>query len=218
MSKFECLVLYTKKFGEKKLLVSLLSNEYGFIKSMAPEKSRIFQVGNLVEVKKFGREGGLGFVSGDVVKPYGLLFLQSRNKLLSLIEITEILNTHLPENQQDEHLYQLTKNLLEDLYFAEPDIIDILVIRFKLSLLKLLGYGIDFSKCSVTGNQDVAYISPRTGAVVSSEIGEKYQNVAFKIPNFLLNHDLSSNNVDAENIILGKKIVNHFLSKINQHP
>ncbi len=46
-----------------------------------------------------------------------------------------------------------------------------------MGLLEELGFGLDLSKCAVTGvTDDLMYVSPRTGRAVSAEAGEPYKD------------------------------------------
>ena len=49
-------------------------------------------------------------------------------------------------------------------------------------------YGLDIKKCSQTGSKNVYYISPKSGNCVSYEVGRKYENKLFKIPDCLKNN------------------------------
>ncbi|WP_348246434.1 DNA repair protein RecO, partial [Salmonella enterica] len=59
--------------------------------------------------------------------------------------------------------------------FALPDVWPAIFVRFEAGLLEDLGFGLDLSRCAVTGvMDDLVWVSPRTGRAVSREAGGPY--------------------------------------------
>src|SRR5262249_55069826 len=68
----------------------------------------------------------------------------------------------------------------------ENDIWPALYTRFELGLLSALGYGLDLSRCAVTGETTgLAWVSPRTGRAATAEAGAPHADVLLKLPPFL---------------------------------
>ena len=60
-------------------------------------------------------------------------------------------------------------------------------VKWELGMLGELGFGLDLSRCAATGsNDDLAYVSPKTGRAVSAAAGEPYKDVLLPLPPFLL--------------------------------
>ena len=60
-------------------------------------------------------------------------------------------------------------------WFDEPLVAGALIARFELGLLDDLGFGLDLERCAATGtNDDLAYVSPKSGRAVSRSAGEPY--------------------------------------------
>jgi DNA repair protein RecO (recombination protein O) len=60
-------------------------------------------------------------------------------------------------------------------------------VRFEMGLLQELGFGLDLSRCAVTGSMDdLVWVSPRTGRAVSAAAGEPYPGRLLALPPFLL--------------------------------
>src|SRR6202789_313753 len=58
---------------------------------------------------------------------------------------------------------------------AAPEIWPAVYVRFEAGLLADLGFGLDLSRCAVTGSpDDLIYVSPRTGRAVSATAGADY--------------------------------------------
>ena len=60
-------------------------------------------------------------------------------------------------------------------------------IRWELKFLSELGFGLDLSKCAVTGSKnDLQFISPKSGRAVSAEGAGEWRNKLFMLPEFFL--------------------------------
>lgn len=96
----------------------------------------------------------LGAVSGDRL---GLTGLQT---------VCALLNTVLPEREAHPGLHDATETLLD--LMPATAAWPLAYLRWELGLLESLGYGLDLSRCAVTGStRDLQYVSPRTGRAVS---------------------------------------------------
>ena len=71
---------------------------------------------------------------------------------------------------------------------TNPDLGDLWIaayVHWELGVLSDLGYGLDLDRCAATGtNDDLAYVSPRTGRAVSLSAGEPYQEKLLAMPGF----------------------------------
>ena len=94
---------------------------------------------------------------------------------------------------------------------AAPDIWPAVYVRFETGLLADLGFGLDLSKCAVTGSpDDLIYVSPRTGRAVSAAAGADYKDRLFALPRFLLS---SQGGLGAGDVAAGLAITGHFLER-----
>ena len=60
-------------------------------------------------------------------------------------------------------------------------------MRWELALLGELGFGLDLTCCAAGGDNDqLAYVSPRTGRAVSLAAGEPYRERLLVLPGFLV--------------------------------
>jgi DNA repair protein RecO (recombination protein O) len=57
--------------------------------------------------------------------------------------------------------------------------------RYELLLLAELGFGLDLARCVVTGDADVAFVSPRSGGAVSAAAAVGYEERLLPLPAFL---------------------------------
>ena len=83
-------------------------------------------------------------------------------------------------------------------------------VRWELGLLDLLGFGLDLSVCAVTGvNDDLIYVSPRTGRAVSASAGEPYRMRLRTLPQFVI----GGNTKGAVDVLAGLKLTGFFLER-----
>ena len=94
---------------------------------------------------------------------------------------------------------------------ADANVWPAVYVRFEAGLLADLGFGLDLSKCAVTGSADnLVYVSPRTGRAVSAEAGADYRDRLLALPPFLLS---SQGGLAAGDVGAGLKLTAHFLER-----
>lgn len=84
------------------------------------------------------------------------------------------------------------------------------LVRYELLLLAELGFGLDLAACAATGGtDDLAYVSPKSGAAVSRAAGEPYAGRLLPLPRFLIEGGAG----DWEEVIDGLRLTGHFLAR-----
>ena len=79
----------------------------------------------------------------------------------------------LPERDPHPRLYTGLQAILD--WLDDPLVAADVIVRFELKILDELGFGLDLEQCAATGtNDDLAYVSPRTGRAVTRSAGEPY--------------------------------------------
>jgi DNA repair protein RecO (recombination protein O) len=92
--------------------------------------------------------------------------LQDPLGLAGLTSACALLHLALPERDPHPNLYRRTLALLDAIAGAQDWLGDYL--RWEMLLLEEIGFGLDLSRCAVTGTrEDLAFVSPRTGRAVS---------------------------------------------------
>jgi DNA repair protein RecO (recombination protein O) len=100
--------------------------------------------------------------------------------------------------------------------FAIPDVWPAIFVRFEAGLLEDLGFGLDLSRCAVTGGMDdLIWVSPRTGRAVNREAGAPYADKLLRLPPFMLGAQawLAEGDIGA-----GLDLTGHFLEQFVFHP
>ena len=84
------------------------------------------------------------------------------------------------------------------------------LVRYELLLLAELGFGLDLSRCVVTGAEgDLGFVSPKSGGAVSRAAAAGYENRLLALPPFLRDGGAA----DWPDILAGLAITGHFLAR-----
>ena len=108
--------------------------------------------------------------------------LMLNNDLLKIMNaVFALIYTLIPERESYEHLYMLTINLLQEIVDSQHPFD--LYLNWEIALLKELGYALDLTKCSGCGkNDNLCYLSPKTGRAVCKDCGVPYHDKLYKLP------------------------------------
>ena len=177
------IVLGAKALGENAFVLSLLTRENGRHLGVIKRKNPP-QVGDIVHARwnaRLPEQMGTFYIESVHSTAAGIL--DDIGRLNCLSSLCELLNTTLPERQNFQNLYEKVLLFLNKLF--EDDYLK-LYILLEVNLLATLGFGLDLSECAGGGNNnDLAYVSPKTGRAVSREKGAPYHKQLLPLPRFL---------------------------------
>jgi DNA repair protein RecO (recombination protein O) len=191
----EGLVLSTRRHGESGAVVELFTAAHGRVggyvhggggRKMTP----VLQVGNLVRVDWKARlSDQLGHFSPiELIEPNAARILHDAAALAALSAAAGLIRKATAERQAYPGLFDALSVLVTAL--ETPDLLGPIYTRFELGLLAALGFGIDLGACAVTGgNDDLAYVSPRSGRAASRSAGEAYADKLLRLAPFLVAPD-----------------------------
>lgn len=186
----EAIVLGARHFGEGKLVAEVFAREhgrYGGVVHAGRKAQPILQAGNVVHAGWKARlSEQLGFYSPlELVEPHATRLLDDAIALAGLSSAIALIRGATPERQAYPQLYDALMVLVEAMPHGE--IWPALYARFELGLLSALGYGLDLSRCAVTGaTEGLAWVSPRTGRAATYEAGAPHAEVLLRLPPFLV--------------------------------
>ena len=168
------ILLAKKKHGETSLIIDTFCPKHGrylgVVKGGTSRKfAPILQVGAQLDLTWRARlQDHLGSFKVELVRARIVNAMSDRVLTAGLMAVSTILSGVLPERQAYDEFYRTTEDLLDLL--NQPDIWPLAYLHWELELLTVLGYGLDLSKCAVSGNTDkLRYVSPRTGRAISEE-------------------------------------------------
>ena len=110
--------------------------------------------------------------------------LNDGDALAALGSVAALLTAYLPEREAHGNLYNATVSLLDALG-ANPGW-PAAYVGWELALLSELGFPLDLGRCAATGaEEDLTWVSPRTGRAVSAAAGAPYADRLLPLPAFL---------------------------------
>jgi len=187
------LILGGRRFGEGGLILDVLTEtrgrRAGLVYGGASRRRRgQLEAGNTVELAWSGRlEEQLGrFDVAEAITERAADHLDRPEALAAIGAVTAILRDALEEGDAaGSSMYEATHLLLDML--DENEVWPALYVRWEVGLLAALGFGLDLSKCALSGaNDGLTHVSPRTGRAVKGSEAEDYLDRLFALPPFLV--------------------------------
>lgn len=209
----DAFVLSARPFGETGGVVELLTENHGrYAAHVAGAASRrmkpYLQPGaRVIATYRARTSDNLGSASLEPVGEGPSALFDDALALTGLASAAAITAGALPEREPHPGAFLAFEALVSA--FAAPDIWPAVYVRFEAGLLEELGFGLDLSRCAVTGSvDDLIYVSPRSGRAVSSSAGEPYKDKLLRLPAFMMGSQggLRDGDVDA-----GLALTGHFL-------
>ncbi len=121
----------------------------------------------------------LGVFHWEVEKNLAALIMINAKSLLAMNAAFDVLTALLPEREAYQNLYAETLVLLQQLSGGDFNA----YLEWEIALLRELGYALDLSACAGCGGQnDLAYVSPRTGRAVCAKCAKPYADKLYPLP------------------------------------
>ena len=183
-------LLFVRGHGESAAIIEVFTAGHGrhagIVRGGASRKiAPLLQPGAQLDVTWRGRlEDHLGTFAVEPLRSRTGV-LGDRLALAGLNSICALLRFALPEREAHPELYAATIVLLDALG-QDPDWV-LTYLRWELMLLEELGYGLDLSRCAVTGTRDdLAYVSPKSGRAVARDAAGEWAERLLPLPVCLL--------------------------------
>ena len=187
----EGFVLAARPYGETGAIVEVLTARHGrWAAHVAGGASRrmkpILQPGSRVRMSyraRVAEQLGSARLEGEGEGASALF--DDPLALAGLAAAAAVVAGALPEREPHDGAFFAMEALVAAL--VRPDIWPAVLVRFEMGLLQELGFGLDLSRCAVTGSaDDLVWVSPRTGRAVSAAAGEPWRDSLLPLPPFLL--------------------------------
>jgi DNA repair protein RecO (recombination protein O) len=185
----EGIVLGTRRHGEANAIVEIMTQDHGrhlgLVRGGSGSRMRpVLQPGNAVRAVWRARlDEHLGHYTVEVVRPHAVALLSASHVVYGvthLAALCRLLPERDPHREVHDHLAAILDHLEDRLAAA------MLVVRFELQMLGELGFGLDLSACAATGsNDDLAFVSPKSGRAVSRTAAEPWQDRLLRLPPFM---------------------------------
>jgi len=187
----EGIVLSARRHGERALILHVLTREHGRHAGLvrggqSPKQRAIYEIGNRLDLTWRARlQEHLGMFSAELEASHASRFLDDPRRLAALASAAAVADAALPEQEPHPRAYRGFLELISALKKNQgwaPE-----YVRWELDLLAELGFGLDLARCAATGrNDNLIYVSPRSGQAVSASAGEPYKSRLLPLPQFLV--------------------------------
>ena len=139
-------------FSENSIIIEAFTMKHGKYSGIvyggsSRKQKKNFQIGNKILINwKSKNENKPGYFNIELIKPIAPLFFDDKKKSICILSSASILKTLLPEGQINEKIYKSFEIMLNDL---KTENWIILYIFWELSLIKELGYEINFLESDI---------------------------------------------------------------------
>lgn len=210
----EALVLAVRPHGETSVIVDVLTEEHGrrsgIVRGGGGRRlSPVLQPGNQVQVRWRARlDAQLGHMAVEPLRARAALLLSDRKALAALSSVCALLSHALPEREPHPEVYRATQTMMDAL--IEVADWPALYLHWEAGLLTDLGFGLDLSRCAVTGEtQGLIWVSPRSGRAVTARAAEGWEDRLLPLPTCLRLPGPAT----ALELAQGMRLTGHFLNK-----
>ncbi|MCC6919722.1 MAG: DNA repair protein RecO [Alphaproteobacteria bacterium] len=214
----EAFVLSAARFGEGDAVLEALTRAHGrhlgLVKGgMSKTKRPVLQTGNRLSVEWKARlSDHLGRYEAEPLRAYASLALDSAPALAALTAASAVASACLPEREPHAAIFEGFGVLMEAIAFGDPVVAAAIYVKWEAGLLQDLGFGLDLSRCAVSGTRDdLAFVSPRSGRAVNRAAAGDYASRLLRLPAFLLGSQ--AGDPDAAALADGFRLTGHFLAQ-----
>jgi DNA repair protein RecO (recombination protein O) len=209
----EAIVLSVRPHGETAAVTELFTRAHGrhlaLIHGGRSRKLRpVLQTGNHVDATWKARlSEHLGHATVELRKGYAAACMDNAAALAGLTSLCT-LSRLLPERDPHPALFEITLFVLS--FLDDVSVWPALMVRWELALLEELGFGLDLSACASTGSNDqLIYVSPKSGRAVSASAGEPYRDRMLPLPGFLSKS--GDRSATKQDVLSGFQLTGYFL-------
>lgn len=214
----EGIVIGTRKQGDSNLILEVMTPDRGRCLGLvrggrSRRQQPALQLGNHLSLTWRARlDEHLGNFNVEPIQLRAAHLMQNALSIHGLQALCALLRL-LPERDPHPRLYHALDVILDNL--EDPLLAGALIARFELRLLDELGFGLDLTECAATGTQDdLIWVSPRSGRAVCRVAGEPYRAKLFPLPNFMKASELretATQDLCAEDVQAAFNITGYFL-------
>lgn len=208
------IVLDARPYGEGDAIATVMTEQHGAHRGLARGggargRTAIWQPGNLVQVRWVARLAEqLGSFSAELVHPGAALAMDDPLALAMLSAACAVAEGALPEREPHPRVFDGLLHLIARLPGGAVMLVDL--IRWETVLLADLGYGLDLTRCAVTGETTgLAFVSPKTGRAVTAAAAGIWQSRLLRLPLFLLDGNAAA----PLDWLDGLRLTGHFLAR-----
>lgn len=213
----EGVVLGVRRHGENSAIVELLTRAHGrhlgLVRGGGSSRMRpLLQPGNTVSAIWRARlDEHLGTYQIDGLRLRAAHAFGLSHGVYGITHLAALARL-LPERDPHEEMFALVEYILDD--FDDATTAAAHLVRFELTMLTVLGFGLELTRCVATGETgDLVYVSPKSGGAVSRHAGEPWREKLLPLPAFLGEHAGTVNALSAQDLQDGFRLTGLFLQR-----
>ena len=204
------IVLAARAHGETGSIVVLMTREQGRHAGLVRgqrQRARL-QPGTCVMAQWRARlPEHLGNLVLEVEQNAAATLLDDPLRLAALASACGLVEGAVPERAPNPGIFNGLAALLQAL---PGPFWDAAYVRWEIGLVGAMGFALDLTRCAATGRNDqLAYVSPRTGRAVSLSAGEAYKERLLPLPGFLI----GTGAAEPADVLDGLHMTGHFLER-----
>lgn len=212
----EAIALGARRLGENDAVLEVITAEHGRVRGLVhggagkSKRALLEPGGRLTLTWRARTEEQLGrFEALEAAGGPAAALMDDPAALLALQSVAALLSDTTPERGAMGALFEGTRVFLEALDGAP--VWPALYIRWEMGLLAELGFGLDLSRCALTGGRDdLAWVSPRTGRAAARAAGAPFADKLLTLPPFLLG---GQNAIASGDVADGFALTGHFIRR-----
>lgn len=210
--KDQGIILSVRPHGENGAVVAVLTEQHGrhmgYVRGAHSSRIRgILQVGNLVSASWSSRlSDSMGTFELEMQEALAASVMDDSLRLGALLSACALCDAALPERESHCGLFYGMLALLQTL---ETENWAATYVMWEIAFLRELGFGIDLTKCVVSGTaKNLTHISPKSGRAVSARAAEPYLDKLLALPHFLRPERSGGDDAD---VLTGLQMTAYFL-------
>jgi DNA repair protein RecO (recombination protein O) len=183
------IMLGTRRHGEANAIAEVMTRDHGrhlgLVRGGGGSRLRpLLQPGNTVRVIWRARlDEHLGHYTVEPLRLHGASQLAASHVVYGVTHLAALCRL-LPERDPHPEVHDRLAAMLDHL--DDPQVAAVGMVRFEMQMLAELGFGLDLATCAATGAEDdLGYVSPRSGRAVSRPAAAPWQDRLFRLPGFL---------------------------------
>ena len=207
-------VLSLRRHGETSTLLEIFTSQHGrhlgLVRGGRSQRMRSqLQPGNKLIVTWRARlPEHLGTFTIEPLQLRAAVLMDNPLRLAALSSLCAFAGL-IAEREPQEQLHQAFEIVIDAL--ENDDVWPALMIRWELGLLEELGFGLDLKSCAATGTEEnLIYVSPKSGRAVSEQAGAPYKDKLLVLPAFLASLS-QGGEITRHDIAEGFRLTGYFL-------
>jgi len=209
----QAIILKVRPYGEAGAIITVLTENHGkcagYVNGARTSQRlrAILQSGNIVSLDWWAKsQDQLGRFDIESERDIAASIIGEPHALLSVQSLCGLIDMFLGEREPHPALFRGSLAYLDLL--RQTMMWPAAYIMWEMAFLKEMGYGLDLSRCAVTGvTSNLTHISPRTGRAVCAVEAEAYKHKLLRVPAFLRGE---GDGGDAD-IAVGLRMTGYFL-------